>query len=266
MTPWTPCAMPSERPASELSVRPATPADAEALGTLYLAARDAAYPRIPRPVHPPDEVRQWLRERVEEERPEVEVWLAEGPTGPAALLLLEDAWVHSLYVDPTLTGHGIGALLLELAKSLRPDGLGLWVFTSNEGARRFYRRHGFGEVRRTDGAGPDGNEEGEPDIELAWPDPDSIEGLRRRIDAVDDRLADLLGERAELTARIQPLKPVPGQAGRDRGREAGIVARMARRAPHLGPERLARIMETVIGESLDAADGPAAPPHGEPPR
>ena len=35
----------------------------------------------------------------------------------------------------------------------------------NEPARRFYRRHGFVEVGRTDGAR---NEEREPDVRLAW--------------------------------------------------------------------------------------------------
>ena len=156
-----------------------------------------------------------------------------------ALLLLEREWLHSLYVEPRLTGQGLGSLLLETAKSLRPDGMGLWVFTSNTAAQRFYRRHGFGEVRRTDGSG---NEEQQPDIEMAWPDPHSVEGMRRRIDRVDDQLAGLFVERARLTAGIQQVKPVPGHAGRDRQRENQIVARMAQVAPELGEERIRRIM------------------------
>ncbi len=80
--------------------------------------------------------------------------------------------------------------------------------------------------------------------------------MRRRIDAVDDRLAALLAERAGLTARVQELKEVPGQAGRDPGREDEIVARMARIAPSLGEDRLRRIMAQVIAESLDAAEHP----------
>jgi chorismate mutase/ribosomal protein S18 acetylase RimI-like enzyme len=238
--------MPSD---ADLTVRPATPQDADALATLYLDARQAAYPAIPRSVHPPEDVRRWMRSHFDRE--DAEVWLAERDGGPVALLLLEGDWVHSLYVDPRLTGQGIGSTLLDLAKSLRPRGLGLWVFVSNEGAQRFYRRHGFGEVRRTDGSE---NEERQPDIELAWPDPDTLPGLRRRIDAVDDRLAALLDERARLTARIQQVKAVPGRAGRDPAREAEIVARMAAAAPALGPDRLQRIMATVISESLDAAE------------
>ena len=83
------------------------------------------------------------------------------------------------------------------------------------------------------------------------------------MDVLDDRLAALLAERATLTAAIQRLKPVAGHAGRDRAREDEIVERMARGAPGLGAERLRRIMQQVIAESLDAAE--AGPPAGEQP-
>jgi ribosomal protein S18 acetylase RimI-like enzyme len=156
--------MPSEDgPAADLTVRPADADDAEALATLFTEAREAAYPSMPRPVHPPADVRRWFRSRVEDE--DAEVWLAERDAVPVAVLLLEDSWLHSLYVAPGLTGQGIGTVLVDLAKSLRPGGIGLWVFESNQGAQRFYRRHGFRVVRRTDGSE---NEEKEPDIEMAW--------------------------------------------------------------------------------------------------
>jgi chorismate mutase/ribosomal protein S18 acetylase RimI-like enzyme len=241
----------------DLTVRPATAADVGQLATLYLAARAAAVPAIPPPVHGADAVHRWLAGRVES--PEAEVWLAEPdgpPPEPRGLLVLEGDWVQSLYVAPGHTGTGIGALLLDLAKSLRPAGLGLYVFESNARAQAFYARHGFVEVGRGDGAD---NEEGAPDIELVWPDPASIAGMRRRVDTVDDRLATLLAERAALTAAIQQLKPVGGHAGRDRAREDEIVARMARLAPALGADRLRRIMQVVIAESLDAAAGEPKP-------
>jgi chorismate mutase/GNAT superfamily N-acetyltransferase len=237
---------------SDLTVRPATPEDADALATLYLDSREAAYPAVPPSVHPPDAVRRWWRARLDAAPADaVDVWLAQRDDELVGLLLLERDWLHSLYVAPAMTGQGVGTVLLDVAKALRPTGLGLWVFQSNTIAQRFYRRHGFGEVRRTDGSE---NEEHAPDVEMAWPDPGSIEELRRRVDGVDDRLAELLGERARLTARIQRLKEVPGHAGRDRRREAQIVARMTGSAPELGPERLARIMDAVITESLDAAE------------
>jgi ribosomal protein S18 acetylase RimI-like enzyme len=81
------------------------------------------------------------------------------------ILVLKGDCIDQLYVDPTLTGRGIGAELLELAKRERPHGLRLWTFVSNGGAQRFYGRHGFREVERTDGTR---NEERAPDIHYAW--------------------------------------------------------------------------------------------------
>ena len=63
-----------------------------------------------------------------------------------------------------MTGRGIGSALLDHAKARRPDGLDLWAFQSNTGARRFYERHGFVAVAETDGD----NEEGAPDVRYRW--------------------------------------------------------------------------------------------------
>jgi hypothetical protein len=72
--------------------------------------------------------------------------------------------VEHLYVQPDFQRAGIGSALLEVAKSRRPGGLRLWVFQRNHGARAVYARHGFTEVRFTDGSD---NEEQEPDVFLA---------------------------------------------------------------------------------------------------
>nr|WP_238362935.1 chorismate mutase [Actinopolymorpha pittospori] len=93
---------------------------------------------------------------------------------------------------------------------------------------------------------------------IARPHPATVSGCRAAIDEIDAVLAALLEYRAGLTERVQQLKPVGGHAGRDAGREAEIVAGMARRAPRLGPERLTRIMTTVIEESLDLAESSAS--------
>jgi GNAT superfamily N-acetyltransferase len=95
---------------------------------------------------------------------EPEVWLAEQFGGPVGLIVLEGHWVDQLYVDPGSTGVGIGTRLLDLAKDRRPDGLRLWTFAANAGARRFYERHGFVVVQETDGD----NEEQAPDVCYQW--------------------------------------------------------------------------------------------------
>lgn len=146
----------------DLSLRPGTLEDAPELAALATAARAAAVPMMPPPVHTADEDRAWIVRQLEGER---EVWVAEADGELVGYVLLEPEWLHSLYVRPGLTGRGIGSVLLDLVKGLRPDGFALWVFVSNEGAQRFYRRHGLVEIRRTDGAD---NEERSPDIEMAW--------------------------------------------------------------------------------------------------
>ncbi len=243
--------------AADLTLRPATADDAEVLASLFWDARLAAYPAMPHTVHPMPEVRHWFREvlglvpRTLPMPADREVWVAERDDELVGYLVLDPEWLDSLYVRPGLTGQGIGAALLDLAKGLRPRGFGLWVFETNVRAQEFYRRHGLIVIRRTDGSD---NEERTPDLEMAWMGEDRLAGIRRRIDALDGRLAGLLNERALLTAAAQELKPVGGHAGRDAAREAEIVARMAALAPDLGPDAIARIMHAVITASLDAAD------------
>ncbi|HZJ04883.1 MAG TPA: GNAT family N-acetyltransferase [Nocardioidaceae bacterium] len=239
---------------ADLSLRLGMPDDAGVLAEVFVAAREAAHPSMPHSIHPPDEVHTWFRELLRLEpaagtRAKRETWVAERDDRIVGYLILDPAWLDSLYVRPDLTGQGIGSVLLDLAKGLRPEGFALWVFETNIAARRFYARHGLDEAERTDGSG---NEEGAPDIKMVWPG--AVAELRDRINRIDDRLAELLNERAGITAEIQRRKPVPGHAGRDVEREAEIVARMADLAPNLGAERIREIMHTVIRVSLDAAE------------
>ena len=146
------------------SYRRGTGSDAVEAAELYLRARHAAVPAVPALVHGNDEVRRWFRDVVVTQR---ELWVAEdAEAGIVAVLVLDGDWLDQLYVEPGLTGRGIGSALVEVAKRQRPSGLQLWAFQSNPRAVRFYERHGFVEAERTDGAG---NEERAPDIRLAWP-------------------------------------------------------------------------------------------------
>jgi len=240
---------------SDLVLRPAGPDDAGTLADLFMAAREAAFPAMPRPVHGPSSVRAWFDElvgpRPDGSDPTRETWLAERHGRVVGYAILDGGWLDSLYVAPAETGQGLGAVLLDLVKGLRPDGFSLWVFESNRRARAFYERHGLLTLRRTDGSQ---NEEGAPDREMAWLGVDPVATLRRRVDATDDALAELLEQRLTLTGLIQRHKPVGGHAGRDPEREEEIVRRMSRLAPRLGADRLRRIMQTVIGEGLDAVE------------
>ena len=225
----------------ELALRPAVERDRDVVADIHLAARRRA--AMPPGVHTDDQVRKWLSTRLQSDD---EVWLAEADGDPAGYARFTETWLDDLYVTPRHAGQGVGSALLDLVKARRNDGFCLWVFEMNAPARAFYARHGLVELERTDGLA---NEEKSPDIKMAWPGTDPLAFFRRLIDQVDAELGDLLARRVALTRAAQAHKP---DAARDPAREAEIAATMAHRAPELGEDRLRRIMDAIITESLDA--------------
>jgi len=143
-----------------MELRRANSSDADAVAQIFLAARrEMTY--LPS-LHTDAEVRRFVADLL---LVDAELWVAELDGSVAGFVALGAATVEHLYVDPAAQRRGVGARLLELAQERRPDGLELWVFQRNDGALRFYERHGFRVVRTTDGAA---NEEREPDALLAW--------------------------------------------------------------------------------------------------
>ena len=57
-------------------------------------------------------------------------------------ILVKGGEVKKLFVEPVLQGQGIGAKLLEYAVE-HMGAQTLWALEKNEGAIRFYQRHGF---------------------------------------------------------------------------------------------------------------------------
>lgn len=146
---------------SEWAIRPATLEDAAAVADVLIVSRRANTATIPPPARTDADVRTWVSTSLLGDR---EAWVVDNGR-VIGVLALDAAWLDQLYVLPEYAGRGIGSALLDLAKVLRPDGFGLWVFVSNTGGQRFYERHGLVEVERTDGSG---NEENAPDIHYAW--------------------------------------------------------------------------------------------------
>jgi GNAT superfamily N-acetyltransferase len=146
------------------AIRRGQAGDARAAADLYLRAREAGQRAgsIPAGTHDDDDVRGYFASHIVED---CELWVAEQDGALAGILVLDGEVVDQLYVEPGLTGRGVGSALLAVAKRERPQGLRLWTFQSNAGARRFYERHGFAEVRRTDGRD---NEERAPDVLYAY--------------------------------------------------------------------------------------------------
>ena len=93
-----------------------------------------------------------------------ELFVATRDGSVVGYLALRGSYVDRLYVDPDAQGHGVGARLLEEAKQRSPTGLELHTHVQNEGARRFYERHGFEVVRFGTSPPP----ESAPDVEYRW--------------------------------------------------------------------------------------------------
>jgi ribosomal protein S18 acetylase RimI-like enzyme len=145
----------------DILIRRSEPGDAPQVADLFLASFAARYD-FPL-AHTPDEVRGWVADDL---LPTTETWVAIGDEGtPVGFLSLREGFLEQLYVAPGWTGRGIGSRLVELAKERRPAGLDLFTFQVNEGARRFYERHGFAAVWFGDGSD---NEERQPDVRYAW--------------------------------------------------------------------------------------------------
>ena len=150
-----------------VALRRASSPDAPAVADVWLRSYSAALPTVVR-AHSDDEVRAHIRDVV---IPRGTTWVAEatvesqGAGVVVGMMTLDEAEVNALYLAPGWRGRGIGDRFVALAKELSPTGLTLWAFQVNHPAQRFYERHGFAEIHRTDGSD---NEEREPDIRYAW--------------------------------------------------------------------------------------------------
>jgi GNAT superfamily N-acetyltransferase len=146
-------------------VREAVLIDAPAVAELYLASRKAFIAFAPL-IHSDASINAWVRETL---MPTTQVIVAEQQGFIIGIMALckPDAigWIDQLYLLPSAVGRGTGALLLKKAKSLLGSPIRLHTFQANQGARRFYERHGFHCVALRDGTD---NEENCPDMEYEW--------------------------------------------------------------------------------------------------
>lgn len=246
-------------------IRPGLAEDAPAVAELYAEVRCAAVPAMPAPIHSPEEDLRFFAALLAggfevpsagDAEPDLgtETWVVDRDGELLGFAVLQQSWLHSLYVHPDAAGAGVGSALLELAKARRPEGFSLWVFASNLPAREFYARRGLVELESTDGRD---SEERSPDIRMAWPGHSPVAFYRSHIDEIDDRLGVLLAQRAALTAAVRRHRQAGADdaaALRDPERERLVAERIAARANNLGLHRVSRIVHAIIEESLAAAD------------
>ena len=161
-----------------MSYVPNTPAEQQemlrAIGARSVEDLLAAIPeevRLRRPLDLPKamseaDVRRWIAQHLIPGA-DVTVAVLNGEiVGLMALSRDDDAgWIDQLYLHPEATGQGIGGQLVTRAKARLGSPIRLYAFQANEGARRFYERHGFRAVEFGDGSQ---NEEQCPDVLYEW--------------------------------------------------------------------------------------------------
>src|SRR5262245_26721733 len=141
-------------------LRPGRLEDADAIAAVFVAARtEMTY--LPRP-----DLLTMQRVFREHVMPRDEVQVAETDDRVVGFASLSATFLDHLYVHPDAQGGGLGKALLDWAKQQRPEGLELWLFQANVGARRFYERHGFRLAELTDGSE---NMERVPDARYVYP-------------------------------------------------------------------------------------------------
>ena len=145
--------------------RAATRADAEAISEVYMTSRNRFLPYAPI-AHTAEDVRHWIGQQL---IPHADVSVACVDNEIVGLLVLTrtemTGWIDQLYLHPRSMGQGIGTQFIEQAKTKLGSPIRLYTFQANEGARRFYERHGFKAIAYSDGAE---NEEQCPDVLYEW--------------------------------------------------------------------------------------------------
>lgn len=151
-----------ERPPT---LRAATSSDAAALTDVFLRARAAAMPWLPR-TRSDASTRWWMTNAV---LAELEVWVAERDGAVVGFAALRPGRLDHLHVDPAVQGTGVGRALLGRAVERGGPGLLVRVLQRNERAIAFFTGRGFVWEAESDGGD---SEEREPDVVLRGPGPD----------------------------------------------------------------------------------------------
>lgn len=93
---------------------------------------------------------------------------------------------------------------------------------------------------------------------------DEIQGLRARIDELDDEILRLIQKRARLALEIGRLKAQTGRKVEDAGRENEILAKVTRASLNepIGPTAAKKIFAAVIESCREIQREDIAPPAG----
>ncbi|MSP48860.1 MAG: GNAT family N-acetyltransferase [Alphaproteobacteria bacterium] len=124
---------------SRVSLRPATPEDAEALARVAHISFHQAFAGIMSPVSLAQRPRAFFAERFTQQWPEVVVALTDERI--VGFSLVRQGHIDMLFVDPAAQARGIGKTLLAEAEA--NGATTLECFRNNRQARDFYEKHGW---------------------------------------------------------------------------------------------------------------------------
>ncbi|HEY9599071.1 MAG TPA: GNAT family N-acetyltransferase [Cyanophyceae cyanobacterium] len=150
---------------TSLIFRSATQSDTEGIAKVYLTSRKEFVP-FAAIAHSDAAVHQWIGDIL---IPDHHVIVVEQNSRIIGMMVLSategTGWIDQLYLHPDAVGQGIGSKLIERAKAELGSPIRLYTFQENQGAIRFYERHGFKAIQYSDGSE---NEENCPDILYEW--------------------------------------------------------------------------------------------------
>ncbi len=131
-----------------MTIRPAGPADLDALFAIQKEASTTAYAHVYPPelyAYPDEAVREDMARRLA--GAEATYLVAEEAGRAIGLVGVSPGWIEQLYVRPEAQGRGVGSRLLAEAVSRRREAgdteLRLWTLEANEPGRRFYEGRGW---------------------------------------------------------------------------------------------------------------------------
>ncbi|AMO48111.1 Acetyltransferase, GNAT family [Enterobacter sp. FY-07] len=120
-----------------MNIRRWQESDRPFLRTLYLRARKSSWTWL--------DSSAWQLEDFDAVTLGEAIWVAEedGHRMGFASVYENDNFLHNLFVDPDFQGRGVGSALLKHAQSTFTHTGALKCLSLNEGALKFYQRHGW---------------------------------------------------------------------------------------------------------------------------
>lgn len=144
-----------------MNLRPAKQEDAPTVALILISSRQAFLPYA-KSSHTEEGVHRWVSNMLIPSGGVVIAQCDDLDVGVLATSVSEGlAWIDQLYVAPGYTGRGVGGEMINHAMDKLAKPIRLWTFQQSHRAQRFYERHGFEAIERTDGQN---NEEKCPDV------------------------------------------------------------------------------------------------------